>query len=219
MYPYAELHCQSVFSLLDGASTPETLLERAEHLGLYALALTDFSDMGGVVRFAEKAKELSIKPIVGNQVHVSMGAYQGRLVLLAENPNGYANLSQLVTLSRQDCPRGFPSLTVSQLSAQSDGVFCLSGGTRGALYQALSCGDQLAGNRIISQLKTIYPGRFAVEVVHHGLPAEMDYALNAIEYAQAADVPWVVTNDVRYATVQTRSVYDTLRCLKAANGF
>lgn len=215
MYPYAELHCQSVFSLLDGASTPETLLERAEHLGLYALALTDFSDMGGVVRFAEKAKELSIKPIVGNQVHVSMGAYQGRLVLLAENPNGYANLSQLVTLSRQDCPRGFPSLTVSQLSAHSDGVFCLSGGTRGALYQALSCGDQLAGNRIISQLKTIYPGRFAVEVVHHGLPAEMDYALKAIEYAQAADVPWVVTNDVRYATVQTRSVYDTLRCLKA----
>jgi error-prone DNA polymerase len=215
MNAYAELHCQSVFSLLDGASTPETLLDRAARLGLHGLALTDFADMGGVVRFTEKAKTLSIKPIVGNQVYVSMGAYQGRLVLLAENPAGYANLCQLITLSRLNCPRGFPSLTVSQLSAHSDGLFCLSGGTRGALYQALSCGDQLGGNRLIGQLKDIYPDRFAVEVVHHGLPAEMDYALQAIEYAKTANVPWVVTNDVRYATVQTRSVYDTLRCLKA----
>lgn len=47
MEAYAELHCQSVFSLLDGASTPETLLDRAEGLGLHALALTDFADMGG----------------------------------------------------------------------------------------------------------------------------------------------------------------------------
>ncbi len=215
MHPYAELHCQSVFSLLDGASTPEKLLEKAAYLGLHALALTDFADMGGIVRFAEKAKELSIKPIVGNQVYVSMGAYQGRLVLLAENPTGYTNLTQLVTLARMDCPRGFPVLTLSQLSTHSDGIFCLSGGTRGPLYQALSSDDQLGCNRIITRLKQIDSERFAVEVVHHGLPAEMDYAIKAIEYAHTNDVPWVVTNDVRYATVAERPVYDTLRCLKA----
>ena len=54
--PYAELHCHSNFSFLDGASHPEELAEEAARLGLEALALTDHDGMYGVVRFAEAAR-------------------------------------------------------------------------------------------------------------------------------------------------------------------
>ena len=57
MVEYAELHCHSAFSLLDGASLPERLVDRAVELGLSALALTDHDDLGGVVRFAFRARE------------------------------------------------------------------------------------------------------------------------------------------------------------------
>ena len=58
--PYAELHCHSNFSFLDGASHPEELVEEAARLGLDALALTDHDGMYGVVRFAEAAAELGV---------------------------------------------------------------------------------------------------------------------------------------------------------------
>ncbi len=54
--PYAELHCHSNFSFLDGASHPEELAEEAVRLGLEALALTDHDGFYGVVRFAEAAR-------------------------------------------------------------------------------------------------------------------------------------------------------------------
>ena len=49
---YIELHCHSCFSLLDGAASPEGLVDRARELGQRALALTDHADLGGAVRFS-----------------------------------------------------------------------------------------------------------------------------------------------------------------------
>jgi error-prone DNA polymerase len=54
--PYAELHAHSAYSFLDGASSPEELLEEAERLGLHALAITDHDGFYGIVRFAEAAE-------------------------------------------------------------------------------------------------------------------------------------------------------------------
>src|ERR1044071_4485616 len=58
--PYAELHCHSNFSFLDGASHPEELAEEAARLGLEALALTDHDGLYGIVRFAEAAKAVGL---------------------------------------------------------------------------------------------------------------------------------------------------------------
>ena len=69
---YVELHCHSSFSLLDGASDPEALVERARALGYPALALTDHDDLGGVVRFAQAAREAGVGGIVGAELTVDV---------------------------------------------------------------------------------------------------------------------------------------------------
>src|SRR5690242_6291408 len=66
--PYAEVHCHSNFSFLDGASHPEELVEQAARLGLDAIALTDHDGMYGVVRFAEAAKELGVHTAYGAEL-------------------------------------------------------------------------------------------------------------------------------------------------------
>ena len=66
--PYAELHCHSNFSFLDGASHPEELVEEAVRLGLEALALTDHDGFYGVVRFAEAASALGLPTIFGAEL-------------------------------------------------------------------------------------------------------------------------------------------------------
>lgn len=67
---YAELHCHSVFSLLEGAAQPEQLVTRAAQLGMPALALTDRDDLGGAVRFATAAKTAGIAGIIGAELTV-----------------------------------------------------------------------------------------------------------------------------------------------------
>ncbi|MEO7118779.1 MAG: PHP domain-containing protein, partial [Candidatus Limnocylindrales bacterium] len=68
--PYAELHCHSNFSFLDGASSADDLVERAVELGLSALAVTDFQGLYGAVRFSTAAEEAGLRPVVGMEVQL-----------------------------------------------------------------------------------------------------------------------------------------------------
>ncbi|HEY1633368.1 MAG TPA: error-prone DNA polymerase [Acidimicrobiales bacterium] len=124
--PYAELHCHSNFSFLDGASHPEELVEEADRLGLEALALTDHDGMYGVVRFAEAAEALGVPAVFGTELTLDLarpapqtgGRPKGRrpgpagtmghrqaaadpeghhLVVLARDPEGYARLCRVVS--------------------------------------------------------------------------------------------------------------------------
>src|SRR5262245_50109910 len=71
--PYAELHAHSAYSFLDGASTPEELVEEAVRLDLRAIALTDHDGLYGVVRFAEAAKELDVQTVFGAELSLGGG--------------------------------------------------------------------------------------------------------------------------------------------------
>src|SRR5438270_13375759 len=89
---YAELHCHSNFSFLDGASHPEELVEEAARLGLSALAITDHDGMYGVVRFAEAARELGVRTVFGAELSLRLPAPQSGV----PDPVG----EQLVVLAR-----------------------------------------------------------------------------------------------------------------------
>jgi error-prone DNA polymerase len=71
MPPYAELHCHTNFSFLDGASAPDELVARAVELGLSGLAVTDHRGLYGVVRFATAAAEAGLRPIIGIEIETA----------------------------------------------------------------------------------------------------------------------------------------------------
>src|SRR5271155_2699072 len=106
---YAELHTHSAFSFLDGASTPEELIEEAVRLDLCAIALTDHNGLYGAVRFAEAAAELDIRTVFGAELSLGSGAGSSlgsvartekpdppgpHLLVLARGPEGYRRLSR-----------------------------------------------------------------------------------------------------------------------------
>jgi len=84
--PFAELHCHSAFSLLDGAALPEALVLRAKELGLAALALTDHDELGGAVRFASAARELEVPGIIGAELTVTVPSRDGNAPLVTHLP-------------------------------------------------------------------------------------------------------------------------------------
>ncbi len=127
---YAELHCQSYFSFLKGASAPEALVERASDLGYRALAITDECSVSGVVRAYAEARSKPLQLIVGSTFTVSDQA-QGqdsyktqdqhqhknswRLTLLAEDRNGYGQLCELISRTRARAPKGSYRMFASDL--------------------------------------------------------------------------------------------------------
>src|SRR5947209_9243301 len=98
--PYAELHCHSNFSFLDGASHPDELVEEAARLGLEALAITDHDGLYGVVRFAEAARAVGMPTVFGAELSLGLSRPQNgvadpegtHLLILARDPTGYTRL-------------------------------------------------------------------------------------------------------------------------------
>ena len=115
---YAELFCMSNFSFLQGASHAEELVMRAVQLGYFALALTDECSLAGVVRAHGEAKKAGLPLVIGAHFHLKRrdGSPALSLILLAQNRNGYGNLSELITLGRMRAAKGEYFLTLDDLA-------------------------------------------------------------------------------------------------------
>ncbi|GJM10521.1 MAG: error-prone DNA polymerase [Lysobacteraceae bacterium] len=114
MNSYVELHALSNFSFQRGASSAAELFERAQALGYSALAITDECSLAGIVRAYEASKKTGLKLIVGSEVTLSDGP---RLVILAQNHQGYSQLCELITRGRRAASKGSYQLARSDLSA------------------------------------------------------------------------------------------------------
>jgi error-prone DNA polymerase len=123
---YAELHCHSAYSFLDGASRPEELAARAHELGHSALALTDHDNLCGALEFAHAAKALGLRPITGCELTVGDEHGIFHVTLLVETRTGYAHLSQLLSAAHTH-DRLVPCTPLAALCAGAEGLVCLTG--------------------------------------------------------------------------------------------
>src|SRR3954469_24442814 len=117
--PYAELHCRTNFTFLEGASHPHELVERAAELGYTALAVTDRESVAGVVRAHVAAKETRLKLLVGTEVRPIDGP---PLLLWVTNRKGYGRLTRLLTAGRRAPPKGEFRLTCADVAGHAEGL-------------------------------------------------------------------------------------------------
>ena len=208
---YAELHCHSGFSFLDGASDPEELVVAASRLGLEALALTDHGGLYGAVRFAEAARAMGLPTIFGAEVTLGVPSPRTgvpdpvgeHLVILARDPEGYAQLSVLLAEAHlRGGEKGRAELSLADLAAAARGHWwVLTGCRKGPLATALSEAGPTEARRRLDELReALGPETVAVEVWDHGDP--LDTARNdaLALLAAATGSPLVATNNVHYAS-------------------
>ena len=170
-FPYAELHAHSAFSFLDGASTPEELVEEAARLDLRSIALTDHDGLYGVVRFAEAAAELGMRTVFGAEL--SLG--DSHLLVLARGPEGYRRLSrQLAAAHLAGGEKGRPRYDYDALTEAAGGHWhILTGCRKGHLRQALSAGGPGAAAGALADLVDRFGrDRVSIELTRHGTPLD-----------------------------------------------
>ena len=128
---YAELHCHSAFSFLDGASLPDELVPTALALGHETLALTDHNSVSGSMEFAVSARALGLRPIHGAEVDLDDGRH---LTLLVKDAHGWSNLCRILTRAhahtrdgRPGAPPTDPEVPLQTVLDHAQGLVCLSG--------------------------------------------------------------------------------------------
>ncbi|HSD19731.1 MAG TPA: DNA polymerase III subunit alpha [Anaeromyxobacter sp.] len=207
---YAELRCHSCFSFLEGASHPEELVARAAELGLSALALTDVNGLYGIVRAHGEAKRRGFPLLVGEELVVT-GLTPGRparLVLLAQDREGYAGLCQLATRAHgaEDPARAAPrrprdevAVPLEEVAARPRGLFALFPGADG---------DAAA------RLKEIFGVRLALGVARHRVAGEEARVLAARAIGRRVGIPVAATNDVHTHDRRRQVLQDVLTCVR-----
>ncbi|HEY6530822.1 MAG TPA: error-prone DNA polymerase [Acidimicrobiales bacterium] len=235
--PYAELHCHSHFSFLDGACSPETLVEEAARLGLEALALTDHDGFYGVVRFAEAARELGMPTIFGAELTLGRttvpvgepdpGADKGEshLVVVARDPRGYALLSRALSEAQLRGEKGAPRSSLTELAALGGNAapvadqghwLVMTGCRKGAVASALEGRGPSAAAIELTKLSEAF-GRehVAVELWDHGHP--LDSARNdaLAEVALRSGIDPIATTNAHYAAPVHRPLATAVAAVRA----
>jgi error-prone DNA polymerase len=224
--PYAELHCHSNFSFLDGASHPEELVEEAARLGLEAIAITDHDGMYGVVRFAEAARELGVKTVFGAELSLGLSAPQNgvpdpegeHLLVLARDPEGYRRLSRVISDAQiAGREKGRPIYDLDAVAAAArDHWVVLTGCRKAAVRRALDrAGPAAAAAQLRRLIELFGPDHVIVELTAHGLvdDTERNDALAALAAAHGLDT--VATTTAHYATPSRHRLATVLAAVRA----
>ncbi len=224
---YAELHCHSNFSFLDGASHPEELVQEAVRLGLSGLAITDHDGFYGVVRFAEAGLELNLPTVFGAELSLELPGPQNgepdpvgaHLLALARGPEGYARLSRVIAkaqLAGQE--KGRPVYDLERAAAELAGhVVVLTGCRKGLVPRALLTDGVPAAARELDRLTSLFGGaeHVVVELTDHADPRDGERNDDLAEVAGRAGLRTVATNNVHYAAPSGRRLATAVAAVRA----
>ncbi len=226
---FIHLRNHSAFSLSEGALPIKKLASLAKDFKMPALAITDSNNLFGALEFSETLSEKAIQPIVGLDLRVDIVAsdvapnkFQQQtglkrftsLVLLAQNEAGYLNLMKLTSAAFLDvADNAEPHVSLELLTANSNGLICLTGGPTGPVNEALVNGQHALAEQHLKVLQNIFSDRLYIELQRHGTPAEKAAEAGLIELAYACDIPLVATNQCFFATPDDYVAHDALICI------
>ncbi|QCV94595.1 error-prone DNA polymerase [Acidipropionibacterium acidipropionici] len=224
--PYAELHCHSHYSFLDGASSPEELVHRAVELGLSALALTDHDGLYGVVRMAEAAEAYGLPTIIGSELSIGLPAPQNgvadpvgsHLLVLARGVEGYHRLAGAMTEAylTDGAEKGRPIYDLEALAEAADGHWIiLTGCRKGLVRRGLAQGADQADRELHRLVELFGHDNVAVELTDHRRPSDTHDNDLLAGLAEARGLPVVATSAAHYATAEAFELSCAMAAVRA----
>ncbi len=222
MKPYVHLHLHTEFSLLDGATKIDDLIEEAVARGYKAVAITDHGNMYGALKLYEGCLKAGIKPIIGCEFYICHDRFNktgkgdiGHIVLLAKNNQGYQNLLKLSGIASKEGYYYKPRIDYKALKEHAEGIICLSACLAGHIPQLILEDKYEEAKQFALELNSYFEkGDFYLEIQNHGIPEQIK-VLNALDkMSKETGIELVATNDVHYLKKEDSEIQDVLMCVQ-----
>ncbi|MXS84830.1 DNA polymerase III subunit alpha [Nitrosomonas sp. HPC101] len=216
---FVHLRLHSEYSVVDGIVRVEEAVAKAHEVGMPALALTDLSNLFGLVKFYQRACKAGIKPIAGCDVWISNEndvERPFRLLLLCQSFSGYLLLSRLLSRAyRENMQQGRPELKKTwfrEEGAGTEGLIALSGGEQGEVERLLQA-DLSAAVVAALEWAALFPERFYLEIQRCGRPDEevANHAMLAL--ASGQELPVVATHPVQFMQPEDFVAHEARVCI------
>lgn len=227
--PFVHLHCHSHYSLLDGASPIDKLVQRAKDHGMNSLALTDHGNLHGALEFYRTAKDAGVKPILGYEAYIAPGSRFHRdaesskeasyhLTLLAQNRTGFRNLVKLASSASLEGFYFKPRIDKELLQTHHEGIICLSGCVSGEFSRAILRGTDpdeslQRAMEVARWFRELFGERYFIEIMNNGIQIQRLAMEGAVHVAKELDIPLVATCDAHYVDRDDAEAQDVLLCI------
>jgi len=227
MSQFVHLHLHTDYSMLDGACDVEKLVKRVKELGMPAVAMTDHGNIFGAVHFVNAARAVDVKPIVGCELYVCKkedhhtertppeGDTYNHLLVLAENEEGYRNLTKITS---EASLHGFyykPRISKKFLAEHSRGLLALSGCLKGEVAERLMESNYDAARAAAASYRDIFGEKnFYLEIQDQGLAMEHRIHPGLFQLEKDLGVPLVATNDSHYLCEDDAHAQDVMVCIQ-----
>ncbi len=214
--PFVHLRVHSEFSVVDGIVRIPGLIKRVAKLGQPAVALTDLSNLFGLIKFYKSARGAGIKPIAGADVWLSNDEDRDkpfRALILVRNNQGYLNLCELLSQAfLVNQYKGRAEVRREWLQGQ-EGLILLSGGRAGDIGHALDAGNTAGALALARQWAAMFPGAFYIELQRAGMDGDETYTQAAMRLAAEAGLPVVATHPVQFLDQDEFQAHEARVCI------
>ncbi len=241
---FVHLHVHTEYSMLDGASRVDDLMQRAAEQGMPAMAMTDHGQMFGALDFYKAGLKHGVKPIIGCELYMAPGSrfvkgnrrpandesmFEGRgkstkvepyhhLIVLARDQQGYRNLMRLSSRAYLEGYWYKPRADKELLAEYSEGLICLSGCLGSEVNQLLMAGDRDGALRAAAEHRDIFGAEnYFIELQDHGIEGQHQTNPELIKIARDLGVGLVVTNDSHYTSRSDHDAHDALLCIQTGS--
>ncbi|MDJ0601762.1 MAG: DNA polymerase III subunit alpha [Crocosphaera sp.] len=223
---FVGLHIHSDYSLLDGASQLNALIDRALELEMPAIALTDHGVMYGAIELIKVCRNKSIKPIIGNEMYVINGDIEDKKkykkyhqVVLAKNTQGYKNLVKLTTISHLQGMQGKgifarPCINKELLEKYHEGLIVTSACLGGEIPQRILAGDVKEAKAVAKWYQKLFKDDFYLEIQDHGSIEDRIVNVAIAKIARDLGIKIVATNDSHFISCYDVEAHDALLCIQ-----
>ncbi len=239
MVSFTHLHVHSQYSILDGAASVPSLIEKAKKDNMTALALTDHGSMFGIKEFHAACTKSQIKPILGCETYVASRSISDKndridrsghhLILLAKNQVGYRNLVKLISIANTDGFYYKPRIDKDLLVKHREGLIASSACLGGEIAQLIMSNRMQDAEDAILWYKNLFGDDYYLELMRHPAASpqqredvydrQVEVNKHLVVLAKNLGVKLIATNDVHFTNEEDADAHDLLICLNTGKDF
>ena len=215
---FSHLRVSSEYSISQGLLTIDQIVESASKNSIPSVALTDKSNMFGLVKFFNKCEAAGIKPISGASIRLVFENDENshELLCLAKTNEGHKNLMKVISNAHNNNAFSIPVISFNDLVELKDDIVAISGGKESHIFEYLKRDNVSDANKVIDKFTKYFKDDFVIEVQRTNRPDEAEYFNKILPLAVNKGIPLVATNDVLFANQDDYEVHETKVCINTS---